>query len=44
MKIISFEKIEQIISKPRYQANDILVDPEAYKKLAICCRLPKNRK
>ena len=40
---ISLQKIEQLISKTGYQANDVSADPEAYKKLAICCRLPKDR-
>ena len=43
-KKISLEEIEQIISKTGYQANDISADPEAYKKLDMCCRLPKDRK
>ena len=41
---ISLQQIEKIISKTGYQANDVSADPEAYKKLAICCRLPKDRK
>ena len=41
---ISLQQIEQIISKTGYHANDVSADPEAYKKLAICCRLPKDRK
>ena len=41
---ISLQQIEQIISKTDYQANTIPADPEAYKKLDMCCRLPKDRK
>ena len=41
---ISLQQIEQIISKSGYQANDVSADPEAYKKLDMCCRLPKDRK
>ena len=41
---ISLQQIEQIISKTGYQANTIPADPEAYKKLDMCCRLPKDRK
>ena len=41
---ISLQQIEQIISNTGYQANTIQADPEAYKKLDMCCRLPKDRK
>ena len=41
---ISLQQIEQIISKTGYQANTIQADPEAYEKLDMCCRLPKDRK
>lgn len=41
---ISLHQIEQIISKTGYQANTIPADPEAYKKLDMCCRLPRDRK
>ena len=41
---ISLQQIEQIIAKTGYRANDVSADPEAYKKLDMCCRLPKDRK
>jgi len=36
--------LETAISKAGYQANDKAADPEAYGKLALCCKLPKDRK
>ena len=38
------DALETAISKVGYQANDIAADPEAYGKLALCCKLPKDRK
>ena len=43
-KIISLQQIEQIIAKTGYQANNIPADIDAYNKLAMCCRLPKDRR
>ena len=40
---ISLQQIETIISKTGYQANDVPADPDAYNKLDLCCRLPKDR-
>ena len=36
--------LETAISKAGYQANDKAADSEAYGKLALCCKLPKDRK
>ena len=41
---ISLQSIEQLISKAGYQANNIPADVDAYNKLAMCCRLPKDRR
>ena len=41
---ISLQNIEQLISKTGYQANNLPADVEAYNKLAMCCRLPKDRR
>jgi len=41
---LSLQSIEQLISKTGYQANNIPADVEAYNKLAMCCRLPKDRR
>ena len=41
---ISLQQIEQIISKTGYQANNSPADVDAYNKLAMCCRLPKDRR
>ena len=41
---ISLQSIEQLISKAGYQANNLTADVEAYNKLAMCCRLPKDRR
>jgi len=38
------DELETAISKAGYQANDKPADPEAYGKLALCCKLPKDRK
>jgi Cu(I)/Ag(I) efflux system membrane fusion protein len=37
-------KIESIITAAGYDANDKKADPEGYKKLDDCCKLPKDRK
>ena len=42
--MISLKGIEQLISKAGYQANNLPADVDAYKKLAMCCRLPKDRR
>ena len=42
--MISLQGIEQLISKAGYQANNIPADVDAYNKLAMCCRLPKDRR
>ncbi len=41
---LSLQSIEQLISKVGYQANNSPADIDAYKKLAMCCRLPKDRR
>ena len=41
---LSLQNIEQLISKAGYQANNSPADVDAYNKLAICCRLPKDRR
>ena len=41
---LSLQSIEQLISKAGYQANNSLADVDAYNKLAMCCRLPKDRR
>ena len=41
---ISIQNIEQLISKADYQANNIPADKDSYNKLAICCKLPKDRR
>ena len=41
---LSLQSIEQLISKAGYQANNSPADVDAYKKLAMCCRLPKDRR
>ena len=41
---ISLQSIEQLISKAGYQANNLPADIDAYNKLAMCCRLPKDRR
>ena len=41
---LSLQSIEQLISKTGYQANNLPADVEAYNKLAMCCRLPKDRR
>ena len=40
---LSLQSIEQLISKAGYQANNLSADVDAYNKLAMCCRLPKDR-
>ena len=40
---LSLQSIEQLISKAGYQANNLPADADAYNKLAMCCRLPKDR-
>ena len=40
---LSLQGIEQLISKAGYQANNLSADVDAYNKLAMCCRLPKDR-
>ena len=41
---ISLQGIEQLISKAGYQANNLPADVDAYNKLAMCCKLPKDRR
>ena len=43
-KKISQEKIELAISNVGYKANAIDANVEAYNKLAMCCKLPQDRK
>ena len=40
---LTLQNIEQLISKAGYQANNSPADVDAYFKLAMCCRLPKDR-
>ena len=42
--MISLKGIEQLISKAGYQANNLPADVDAYNKLAMCCKLPKDRR
>ena len=42
--MISLKGIEQLISKAGYQANNLPADIDAYNKLAMCCKLPKDRR
>ena len=42
--MISLKGIEQLISKAGYQANNLPADVDAYNKLAMCCRSPKDRR
>lgn len=37
-------KIESVITAAGYDANDKKADPEAYKELDDCCKLPKDQK
>ena len=37
------EKIRKVISKAGYDADDVLADEEAYKKLPLCCKKPDNK-
>ena len=41
---ISLQSIEQLISKVGYQANNLPADVDAYNKLSMCCKLPKDRR
>ena len=41
---LSLQNIEQLISKAGYQANNFPADVDAYNKLAMCCRIPKDRR
>ena len=41
---LSLQSIEQLISKTGYQANNLPANEDAYNKLAMCCRLPKDRR
>ena len=41
---LSLQSIEQLITKAGYQANNSPADADAYNKLAMCCRLPKDRR
>ena len=41
---LSLQNIEQLISKAGYQANNSPANVDAYNKLAMCCRLPKDRR
>ena len=43
-KKISQEKIELAISNAGYKANTLNANIEAYNKLAMCCKLPNDRK
>jgi len=43
-KKISQEKIELAISNAGYKANAIDANIEVYNKLAMCCKLPEDRK
>ena len=43
-KKISQEEIELAISNIGYKANAIDANVEAYNKLAMCCKLPEDRK
>jgi|TARA_B100000959_G_scaffold57655_1_gene60276 copper chaperone CopZ len=40
---ISINDLEIAISNAGYQANDVLANPTAYAKLALCCKMPKDR-
>ena len=42
--MISLQGIEQLISKAGYQANNLPADVDAYNRLAMCCKLPKDRR
>lgn len=37
-------KLENVITAAGYDANDKKADPEAYKNLDDCCKLPKDQK
>ena len=41
---LSLQNIEQLISKAGYQANNSPANVDAYNKLAMCCRSPKDRR
>ena len=41
---LSLQNIEQLISKAGYQANNSPANVDAYNKLAMCCRIPKDRR
>ena len=41
---ISLQEIEQLIIMSGYQANNKEANINAYNQLAICCRLPEDRK
>ena len=41
---LSLQSIEQLISIAGYQANNLSADVDAYNKLSMCCRLPKDRR
>ena len=41
---LSLQSIEQLISTAGYQANNSPANVDAYNKLAMCCRLPKDRR
>ena len=43
-KKISQEKIELAISNSGYKANAMDANVKAYNKLAMCCKLPEDRK
>ena len=43
-KKISQEEIELAISNSGYKANAMDANVEAYNKLAMCCKLPEDRK
>tara|TARA_B100001540_G_C15314867_1_gene420903 strand:+ start:188 stop:544 length:357 start_codon:yes stop_codon:yes gene_type:complete len=41
---ISLQEIEQLITMSGYQANNKKANNNAYNQLAMCCRLPEDRK
>ena len=43
-KKISQEEVELAISNVGYKANAVHANVEAYNKLAMCCKLPEDRK
>ena len=41
---VSLNELEMAITRVGYQANDEPADPNAYSKLSLCCKLPKDQK